>query len=144
MKTLKNFKQYCGEDLAALVNPVKYQMDASLCDFWKELENVAGSPCGAAAGFTGFIYYRETVGFWRRNRRKIYGYMEQLANDLGENVLTMVSGFNGLKDYEQEEIARALYGNYDEELTGIYNVFTWFALEEVANRYLDWCYENNF
>lgn len=141
MKTIKNFKEYCGETLGALVYPVKNQMGVSRSDFWSELENVGRSYCGAAAGFGGFVYYSETVAFWRAHRPKIYAYMKELADGLGENVLSMVCSFNGLKDYETEEVARALYGNYNDEYDQIYNVFAWFALEEVASRYSDYCYE---
>jgi len=142
MKTLKGFKEYCGETLAALVVPVKNQLGVNMPEFWDELENISRSYCGAAAGFSGFIYYSETVKFWRAYRKKITAHMEQLAWELGENVLQMVCSFNGLKDYDQGDIARALYGRYDDDLTSIYNVFAWFALEEVANRYADYDYEN--
>lgn len=144
MKTLKNFKEYCGETLGALVNPVKNQMGVGLPGLWVELDNVSRSYCGAAAGFCGFIYYSETVSFWRAHRSKIYAYMEELADGIGENVLEMVCNFGGLKGiYETEEIARALYGNYNSEYDPIYNVFSWFALEEVAHRYADYSYEND-
>ena len=143
MKTLKSFKEYCGSTLAALVVPVKNQLGVDLPDFWNELENVSRSYCGAAAGFGGFVYYSETVAFWRAHRSKIYALMEEEADGLGENVLQMVCNFNGLKDYETEEIARALFGNYNDEYDQIYNVFAWFALEEVANRYADYSYEND-
>ena len=142
MKTLKNFKEYCGENLAALVSPVKNQLGVNLPEFWAEMENVSKSYCGAAAGFGGFIYYSETVKFWRTYRPKIYAYMDQLADELGENVLQMVCGFNSLQGYETEEIARALYGNYNSDYDVIYNTFAWFALEEVANAYSNYSYEN--
>lgn len=144
MKTLKNFKEYCGESLGALVNPVKAQTGCDLADFWQEMEDVSKSPCGAAGGFTGFIWYSETVAFWRKNRQKIYKLMKEQSEGLGENVLGMVCGFNGLKDYEAEDIARALFGNYNSDYDQIYNVFAWYALEEVAFYYSEWCYENNF
>lgn len=143
MKTIKSFKEYCGETLAALVNPVKIQLGVDVEGFWSELENVSRSYCGAAAGFSGFTYYSETVNFWRKHRAKIYAYMEELADGIGENVLQMVCDFNGLKDYETEEVAKALYGNYNSDYDQIYNVFAWFALEEVANRYEDYSYEND-
>jgi hypothetical protein len=69
--------------------------------------------------------------------------MEELADGIGENVLQMVCNFNGLKDYDTEEIAKALFGNYNSDYDQIYNVFAWFALEEVANRYADYSYEND-
>ena len=121
MKTIKNFIEYCGESVGALVCPVKNQTGLEVADFWDELENVSNSPYGAAAGFGGFVWCSETVTFWRKNRKVITNCMQELADDLGENLLSLVCGFNGLKDYEQDEIGRALYGNYNEDLTQIYN-----------------------
>lgn len=82
-KNLKNFREYCGETLGALVNPVKNQMGATLPEFWEELENVSRSPYGAGAGFTGFIYYSETISFWKRNRKAIMAYAQELAKEFG-------------------------------------------------------------
>lgn len=141
--TLKGFKEYCGETLGALVVPVKHQLGEDLNGFWYQLKNVSDSYCGAAAGFCGFIYYRETVAFWRANRPKIMALINQYADDFGQNALEVVANFNGFKGiYTDDEIGRALYGNYNEELTGIYNGLAWFALEEVAHRYADYEYEN--
>ena len=141
MKTIKNFREYCGESLAALVNPVKNQLGANVGEFWQELENVNRSSCGAAAGFGGFIYYSETVRFWRKYRKQITAFMNYESESLGENVLSMVSKFKSLEDYTQDEIGRALYGRYDDDLTQIYNTFAWYALESVAFAYDNWSYE---
>lgn len=136
MKTLskKAFREYTNEYLTALITPV---MTQSNCDSWQEftgyLDNVSASPYGAAAGFGGFIYYSETVNFWRKNRKKIVRLMEEEADELGEpNALAMVQNFNALKDYDGNDIARALYGAFDEDFTEIYNVFAWYVLESVA------------
>ena len=58
-----------------------------------------------------------------------------------KNTLEMVQGFNGLKDYTADEIARALYGRFDDDLTVIYNTFAWYALEETAYRWGEYLYE---
>jgi len=142
--TLKGFREYLnGSALAALITPVKNQLSGSTFeDFANELQNVSNSPCGAAGGFGGFIYYSETVAFWRRNRKKITRYMEELAESLGEkNALTMVCGFNSFKDEDTNDIARALYGNYSDDFTQIYNTFAWFALEEIAYQFDSYKYE---
>lgn len=146
MKTLakKAFRESTNEYLTALITPV---MNQSGCDTWREfteyLDNVNASPYGAAAGFSGFIYYSETVEFWRKNRKKITRLMTDEAESLGESsALSMVQQFNGLKNYEADEIARALYGRYDEDLTQIYNVFAWYVLEELANAWENFKYEN--
>lgn len=137
--TIKNFRNYVSAELSALVYPVKNQMGASRSEFFDELRNVAASPCGAAGGFSGFIYYSETVGFWRKNRAKITALMNAEADAIGEkNALSLCQTFNALKDYEPDEIARALYGNYNDDLTQIYNVFAWFVLEEMAYSFANW------
>ena len=142
-KTLKDFREYCGETLGALVVPVKMQMGLDVEDFFDELGNVSNSPYGAGAGYSGFIWYTDTVAFWRRNKNKIMDYANEMAESLGETTLDMVCGFNGFKgDYTPDEVAGALYGNFNEEFTQIYNGMAWFVLEEVAYRYSEWEYEN--
>lgn len=142
--TLKGLKEYCGETLGKLVIPVKNQLAADTKEeFFERLEDVCRSSCGAAAGFTGFTWYTETVDFWRRNRKKIMDYASELADGLGENTLNMVRQFNCLKgNFTEDEIGRALYGNFDIELEQIYNALAWFVLEEIAYKFSDFKYEN--
>lgn len=141
--TLKNFIEFTNTD-GKLIKAVKRQYGYGWDDFQDYLKNVSNSPCGAAGGFSGFIYYSETSGFWRRNRKIITKQLSELAFSLGENVLQMVMSFGGIKDgdFSEDEVGRALYGNYNPDLYQIYNVFAWFALEEVASWYSDFEYEN--
>lgn len=142
--TLKNFIEFTNTD-GKLIKAVKRQCGYGWNDFQDYLKNVSNSPCGAAGGFSGFIYYSETSNFWRRNREIITERLKDLAFELGENVLQMVMSFGGIKDgdFSEDEVGRALYGRYNSDLDFIYNVFAWFALEEVANRYSDFEYENS-
>ncbi|MBE9242876.1 DUF7222 domain-containing protein [Synechocystis salina] len=88
---------------------------------------------GADSGFNGFIYYSETVKFWRNNKKLILESLSQLADDLGENVINMVRNFNCIKgDFSTDEIGKALYGSYREEFDLIYNCLAWYALETVC------------
>lgn len=141
--TLRNFIEFTNTD-GKLIKAVKRQCGYGWDDFQDYLKNVSNSPCGAAGGFSGFIYYSETSGFWRRNRKIITKQLSELAFSLGENVLQMVMSFGGIKDgdFSEDEVGRALYGNYNPDLCQIYNVFAWFALEEVASWYSDFKYEN--
>lgn len=141
--TLKNFVKFTNTD-GKLIKAVKRQTGRDWEDFQDLLRNVTASSCGAAGGFGGFIYYSEIVSFWRRNRKIITERLNDLAFELGENTLQMVMSFGGIKDgdFSEDEVGRALYGRYDEELQQIYNVFAWFALEEVAHWYSDFEYEN--
>lgn len=141
--TLKNFIEFTNTD-GKLIKAVKRQYGYGWDDFQDYLKNVSNSPCGAAGGFSGFIYYSETSDFWRRNRKIITEQLSELAFSHGENVLQMVMSFGGVKDgdFSEDEFGRALYGNYNSDLDQIYNVFAWFALEEVASWYSDFEYEN--
>ena len=70
--------------------------------------------------------------------------MHELADDIGEDLITMIKGFGNFKDDSSvtyDEIGKALYGPYDEEENRyIYDTFAKYALEEVANRFQDWWY----
>lgn len=93
---------------------------------------------GANCGINGFIYYSDTVSFWRKNRAAITAMLEELADSLGEDVVSMVSSFNSIKgDYTTTEIGKAIFGRYNEEFTNIYNTLAWFALEEVGRMFED-------
>lgn len=93
---------------------------------------------GANTGFSGFTYYSETCEFYRENKKEIILLAEELAEELGEDMLTMVSHFNCLKDMEitPYEVAKGLDGN-GEMAEQIQNAMAWFALEEVARSIAD-------
>jgi len=97
--------------------------------------------CGANAGFSGFTYYSDTVSFWKANRADILAMAENLADSLGESMLSMIANFNCLCNgsypnkkpiYSEDEIARAIYCGKGEGVTAIQNAMAWFALEEIA------------
>ena len=98
-------------------------------------------------GYGGFIYYTETSKFWNDNKAIIMENMHELADDLGEDLITMVKGFGNFKNDESvtyDAIGKALYGPYDEEDNRyIYDTFAKYALEEVANRFQDWWYDQD-
>lgn len=129
-------------ELATVAKAVKNQMGLPLADVLENLYSI--SRHSIADGYTGFIYYSETVAFWRKNRAKISALMNYEADSLGENVFTMVRAFRSLGGNTGDELGRALYGNYCDDLTQIYNVFAWYAAESVAYRFGEFCYENNF
>ena len=98
-------------------------------------------------GYGGFIYYNETAKFWKDNKDCIKENMHELAEDLGEDLITMIKGFGNFKDDESvtyDVIGKALYAPFDEnESRYIYDTFAKYALEEVANRFQDWWYEQD-
>ena len=99
---------------------------------------------GADCGFCGFIYYSETIAFFKANKQDIVNHMENTAAELGTDIISMVQNFgvfrNGGKP-TPSEVGKALWGSgKSKDLTTLYNVFAWYALEEVSRtwyRYLE-------
>ena len=101
---------------------------------------------GISGGFFGFIYYSDTVAFFKRHRSDIAKLAEEQAHDLGENVAEMVAGFGCLAGRASREklaeylpgVSRCLYGGrLTEEDTQVANALAWFAGEEVARAWSD-------
>ncbi len=106
----------------------------------ESLEDVARH--GASGGFGGFVYYTDTVAFFRRNRADVVKLAENMAESLGENVAEMVAGFNCLGGCDEKrrfmpDVCRALYGGGKLEDDLVPNALAWFALEEVARGFVD-------
>jgi hypothetical protein len=102
-----------------------------MTDFIETLQDVARG--GADAGFSGFIYYDDTVGFTRRNRALIWKQLEEDSDNYGQSVADMVCGFNCFKGYTPNEVLAGLYGRGDN-VTTVYNGLAWYALETVASQ----------
>lgn len=93
---------------------------------------------GIDGGYCGFIYYDDTRRFYRRHKRDIMKMAEDLAEGLGEDMLTMIAGFGCLKSAELKptEIMEGLEGR-GEMADMIQNAMTWYAAEEVARAFDD-------
>jgi hypothetical protein len=99
---------------------------------------------GADCGWSGFTYYTETIAFYKKHRQDIVQHMEQNAAGMGTDIISMVQSFGDFRNSDKptpSEVGRALWDSQTEkELTSLYNVFSWYALEEVARtwyRYLE-------
>lgn len=102
----------------------------------EQLEGVAKH--GADAGWSGFVYYTETTAFYKAHKADILKLAQDMANDLGEDMLAMIGRFGclsnkGKPDYTPSEIGEALYSGRGECADTIRNAMAWFALEEVAH-----------
>lgn len=101
---------------------------------------------GIDGGFNGFIYYTDTVKFFNTYKKDILQWAEDMAGELGEDMLKMISSFNCLSsgqhpnrkpDYTQTEIAQALFSGKGESADQIKNAMAWFAAEEVCRLFED-------
>ena len=110
-----------------------------------EFENCAEH--GANIGFSGFIYYSETIAFYKANRNDIVNHMKNMAAELGTDIISMVQAFGVFRNSTKPttgEVGKALWGNVicGNDLTALYNVFAWYALEEVSHTWYRYLEEN--
>ena len=124
---------------AGLIKAVIKQTGHDQEDAINELQNVIGCHCGAAGGFSGFIWYSETVPFAHKNRARIIKLLEVQAESMGVEVVEMVSSFgifnrNGMDKDDRRDLYRFLGGGKCKETT-IPNIMAWYALEEVARMF---------
>lgn len=91
---------------------------------------------GADAGFSGLTYTRDCVAFYKRHKKAILALAEDMASDLGQDMLEMIARFNCLRDYNLSpyEVARAIDGK-GEDADTVQNALAWFAAEEVARSF---------
>lgn len=96
---------------------------------------------GIDGGFSGWIYYTETIKFWKANRAAILAMAEEQARDIMENggMLEMIQGFGVFRrdPISQDALAKALYTGKGEDAETVQNVMAWYAAEEVARLYVD-------
>ena len=102
---------------------------------------------GANVGFCGFIYYSETIAFYKANRKDIVNHIETTVAELDTDIISMVQCFGVFRNSTPptaSEIGRALWGsfNHKNDFTALYNVFAWYALEEVSRTWLMFLEDN--
>lgn len=95
---------------------------------------------GADSGWAGFIYYKDTVAFFRAHRADIIAMLkEDEADNIGHgDIAAYAANFRCLADVGSDAIARTLYGRFDwdnEAAVTTANGLAWYALEAVANAY---------
>lgn len=135
MKTLKAFCDSSNVP-APLIRAVVRQIGG-----WDEFKDRASDVAnhGADGGFSGFIYYADTVPFAKRNKASILEYAESMASDIGADggALGLIAGFNCLSDITALDVASALYKRNDDNAQQVFNALAWFAVEEVSRSYVD-------
>jgi hypothetical protein len=92
---------------------------------------------GADGGFSGFVYYSDTVPFAKRNLDALLRTCRDMARDFGDgDEYQLIAGFNCLK-MTVGEVAGAIHNPKHEDRTTVLNALAWFALEEVSRSYVD-------
>lgn len=94
---------------------------------------------GIDGGYNGFIYYTDTHAFAMRYRKLIVKLLEEQADSLGEEVVSMVSNFgiyrrSPMDNEDRKDLYKYLGGGKCEQ-SAITNVMAWFAAEEVCRMF---------
>jgi len=102
---------------------------------------------GANKGFTGFTNSTDLLQFFQKNRREIAIHMELDAAEMVMDLISMVQNFGAFKNSDKPtptEIGKALWDKSKTypELTELYNVFSWYALEEISKTWYRFLEEN--
>jgi hypothetical protein len=155
IKNVKQLRQYIADNSSfspATINHVISALGFSLNGSWDSLKELSAefencTEHGADGGFSGFIYYNETIAFFKANRQDIINHMEQTAAELGTDIISMVQEFGVFRYSEKPsagEVGKALWdsGKTHPNLTSLYNVFSWYALEEVSRTWYRYLEEN--
>lgn len=136
-KTIKAFCQYSNinPDLIKAVIRQSGGWDA----FQENALDIANH--GIDAGFSGWIYYTETVEFYAKNQKLIVTLVESQADEYGyQSAQELVKSFCHL-DATLSEIGYTIYGNKRQHDTQVANALAWYIAEEVSRAFADWTYE---
>ena len=142
---VKQNSNFSGRTVHSVILALGYYLWGTEDDF-KELSGVLKdcSTHGADSGFSGFTYLADTLPFYRKHRHDIAAHMEQTAAEIGTDIISMVQGFGVFRNTTPPTpglVGKALWDSrYLSELENLYNVFAWYALEEVSHtwhRYLE-------
>lgn len=129
---------------AKLVDAVIEQLSANDdAELESTLTNIMNH--GIDGGFHGFIYTRNTVTFFKDNRREIIELAMSQADDFGTDVVNMIASFNclGRQDKKAQReylpsVQRCVAGFMnDDDDDDVMNALAWFAAEEVARAFCD-------
>lgn len=140
--TLKAFQAHTGHINNKLIKAVVNQF-GGWQSFKESAEDVSNH--GIDGGFGGFIYYSETHEFAMKNRKLIVELLEEIADSLGDDVVSMVAKFGVFRQSEMDaedrkDLYKFLGGGRPTQGT-ITNVMAWFAAEEVCRAFSDMVYE---
>lgn len=115
---------------------IKTLEDVSNTYVLENLKDVANY--GADGGWNGFTYYSDIVKFFDDNKDLIMESLKEMASELGEDLLEVISSFRCLhNEYSVGEIAEAIFANSENGEYAIKNALSWYALEEVAYQLYD-------
>ena len=145
---LNNYSNFSDDTIQNVITALGFDPVHATREEVKELSGVFKkcSEKGADSGFSGFYYYSETAAFFMANRQDIVRHMENKAAEMGTDIFSMVQGFGVFSNSEKPtltEVGKALWDSKKiPDLMPLYNVFAWYALEEIAHTWYRYLEEN--
>jgi len=97
---------------------------------------------GMEAGYSNFIYYKNTCTFYDNNRKDIVKFLELIAKEYDQDLIEMLHSSKYFKDYTLSELGKVLYSDISEKeennvILGIKNYLTWATVELVVDKILN-------
>lgn len=97
---------------------------------------------GINGGFGGFIYYSDTCDFFDNNADAIIARAEDLADELGQNLLDFVNSFrilegNAYRVSDMVKIVQSKGELEDFKLTQLKDALAKFIAEDIARDYIN-------
>jgi hypothetical protein len=153
INTIPGFIAYVRENSAWQISTIRNVIQAlgyntqGGAESLKELSShlVACAKHGVEIGFPGFTYYQDTTRFFKHNCKDIVTNTGQTAAEMGMDIIQLVQSFNVFRystPPASREVSTALWDSacIHDGLITLYNVFAWYALEEISHiwyRYLE-------
>ena len=140
--TFLSMKEACKQNAAhaELIRAVVQQLGGMNNDTQQMMKDILRH--GIDGGFHGFIYYSDTCKFAQKNQQHIAVLLEEQAEQLGEDVVSMVANFGVFRnppmdDADRKDLHLFLAGQAGRcKGHTILNVLAWFAAEEVCRMFL--------
>jgi len=146
---LKQYSGFSGKTINSVIFALGFHALHCTQNEIDEISNIflKCSKYGAHNDCTGFFYFDETISFFKKNRADIVNQMENLAEEIGTDIISMVQNFNTFRNKEKptvSQVGKALWDKsktYDE-LTELYNIFALYTLEEISHTWANYIEDN--
>lgn len=107
---------------------------------WDKFKSISEDICnyGANTGIS-FIYYTDSVKFFRNHAPAIKSWLKCLSSDCydGESVGSMMSKWDLVSGYTVDEINQALYTGKGDAVDSVFDVACKAVVEEIARAVID-------
>ena len=129
-----------------IIKSLGFQLNGTWLNFMELSAVLVDCARYSAEGIQGFDD-TETFTFFKSNRQDIINHMEETVAEMGVDIINMVKNF-GIFHHSKKpttgEVGRALWDKcrYSPELDNLYNVFAWYALEELSNSWYKYLMKN--